>query len=174
MDAVLFLFQSLVNVFWSLVDVVVALLLVVLPWLPVLCWIGFWLFAVNWAKVFPVLWRGGFIGVLLLMFVAVLIWGSVAPPVDGKHVLLQLTVGNYFGKFVYVTMLTCIALLCGSVQLSGAFGRLTEFPEEPAGDDHGHGHHGHGHDSHGHDSHGGHENHHGHGDAHGTMHAAAH
>lgn len=151
MDALLFLLQSLMNVFWSLLDVVLALAMLVLPWLPVLAWIGFWLFAVNWAKVFPVLWRGGFIGVLLLMFVAVLVWGAVSPPVDGKHIMLQLTVGNFVGKFIYVTWLTCIALLCGSAQLSGAFSSLIQFPEEEETDDHGHGdHHGHGGDGHDH------------------------
>ncbi len=146
MDALINLLQSLVNVFWSLLDVVLAVFYVILPWLPVLAWVGFWTFAVNWAKAFPVLWRGGFIGVLLLMFVAVLVWGSVAPPPEGHHLLFGLTVGNYAGKFIYVTMLTCMALLSGSAQLSGTFGRLCEFPEEPEDD----GHAGHGHDDHGH------------------------
>lgn len=161
MDALFDLFSSLINVLWSLLDVVVNLVRVILPWLPLLAWVGFWTFAVNWAKAFPILRRGGFIGILLLMFVTVIVWGAVAPPVNGKHLMLGLSVSNYAGKFIYVTMLTCIALLCGSAQLSGAFGRLGEFPEEPAEDDHGHhGHsdHGHGHDSHGHnDGHGGHD-----------------
>ena len=161
MDALFDLFSSLINVLWSLLDVVVNLVRVILPWLPLLAWVGFWTFAVNWAKVFPILRRGGFIGILLLMFVTVIVWGAVAPPVNGKHLMLGLSVSNYAGKFIYVTMLTCIALLCGSAQLSGAFGRLGEFPEEPAEDDHGHD--GQGHDDHGHghdDGHGGHD--HGH------------
>jgi hypothetical protein len=162
MDALVDLFGSIVDVLWSMLNVVINLVRVLLPWLPLLAWVGFWTFAVNWAKAFPILRRGGMIGVLLLMFVSVLVWGAVSPPVDGHHVMLGLTVGNFTGKFIYVTMLTCIALLCGSAQLSGAFGRLGEFPEEPADDDHGHGH-GHGHDDHhggdqghGHDSHGTH------------------
>jgi hypothetical protein len=165
MDALVDLFSSLVDVLWSLLNVVVNLVRVIVPWLPLLAWIGFWTFAVNWAKAFPILRRGGLIGVFLLMFVTVLIWGSVAPPVNGEHVMFGLSVSNYVGKFIYVTMLTCIALLCGSAQLSGAFGSLCEFPEEPADDHHGHG--GHGHGGHGHDSHGGHDEHgHGH-DSHG-------
>ena len=160
MDALFDLFSSLINVLWSLLDVVVNLVRVILPWLPLLAWIGFWTFAVNWAKAFPILRRGGFIGILLLMFVTVIVWGAVAPPVNGKHLMLGLSVSNYAGKFIYVTMLTCIALLCGSAQLSGAFGRLGEFADAPAEDDHGH----HGHSDHGdgHDSHG-----HGHNDGHG-------
>lgn len=162
MEALYDLLSSVLDVFWSLLNVVVNLVRVVLPWLPLFAWIAFWSFAVNWGKVFPVLRRGGLIGVLLLMFVAVLVWGSIAPPVGGRHVMFGLTVSNYAGKFIYVTMLTCIALLCGSAQLSGAFGRLGEFPEEPEEDSHGHGSHGHG--DHGHDNHG-HEGH----DAHGHV-----
>jgi len=148
MDALFDLFNSLINVFWSLLDVVVNLVRLIQPWLPLLAWIGFWTFAVNWAKAFPILRRGGIIGVLLLMFVAVLVWGAVAPPVDGKHFMLGLKVSNYAGKFIYVTMLTCIAFLCGSAQLSGAFGSLEQFADEPTEDDHGHGGHGHDHDGH--------------------------
>ncbi len=158
MEALFELFSSLINVAWSLWNVVVSLVKVILPWLPLLAWIGFWTFAVNWAKTFPILRRGGLIGVFLLMFVTVLVWGAVAPPVEGTHFMFGLKVSNYAGKFIYVTMLTCIALLCGSAQLSGAFGKLCEFPEEPEDDGHGHGHddHGHGHssDGHGSDSHG--------------------
>ena len=139
MDAVWDLFSSLINVFGSLLDVVVNLSRLILPWLPLLAWMGFWTFAVNWAKALPILRRGGIVGVLLLMFVAVLVWGAVAPPMDGKHFMMGLTVSNYAGKFIYVTMLTCIALLCGSAQLSGAFGRLGLFPDEPSEDEHDHG-----------------------------------
>jgi hypothetical protein len=136
MDALVELFDSLINVFWSVLDVIVALVRIVLPWLPLLAWIAFWSLAVNWAKAFDVMRKGGFIGVLLMMFAAVMVWAAVAPPVDGHHVLFGLTVGNYAGKFVYVTMLTCIALLCGSVQLSGTFGSLCRFEEEDTSDDH--------------------------------------
>ncbi len=127
MDAVLELLTSLINVFWSVVDVVVALVNIVLPWLPLLAWIAYWSLAVNWVKAFDILRKGGFIGVLLLMFAAVIVWGAVAPPVDGVHTLFGLTVSNYAGKFIYVTMLTCIALLCGSAQMSGTFGSLVDF-----------------------------------------------
>ncbi|MEQ9408874.1 MAG: hypothetical protein RIK87_14150 [Fuerstiella sp.] len=144
MDAVIELLQSLVNVFWSVLDVVIALVHVILPWLPLLAWIAFWSLAVNWVRAFDILRRGGFIGLLLLMFLAVIVWGAAAPPVDGVHTLFGLTVSNYAGKFIYVTMLTCIALLCGSAQMSGAFGSLADFSDEEAeGAEAGHAVHGH-------------------------------
>lgn len=124
------LLQSLTNVFWSLLDVVIALVNVILPWLPLLAWIAFWSLAVNWVRTWDVLRNGGFIGVLLLMFVSVLVWGAVAPPPEGSHFLFGLSVSNYAGKFIYVTMLTCIALLCGSVQMSGTFGSLIDFSDQ--------------------------------------------
>jgi len=144
MDAFIDLLESLVNVFRSLLDVIVALVNIIVPRLPLLAWIAFWSLAVNWVKAFDVIRRGGWIGVLLLMFVSVLVWGAVSPPVDGAHTLFNLTVSNYVGKFVYVAMLTCIAFICGSVQMSGTFGSLIDFSDEdqPA-DDHGHSAHAH-------------------------------
>lgn len=130
MDSVVELYDSLKAVFWSLLDVVVALLNVIRPWLPLLGWIAFWSLAVNWSRTFDILRKGGFIGVLLMMFAAVLIWGAVYPPLEGNHVLFGLKVSNYAGKFIYVTMLTCIALLCGSAQMSGTFGSLIDFSDE--------------------------------------------
>ena len=134
MDALLELLQSLLNVFWSLLDVIVAFVHVILPWLPLLAWIAYWSLAVNWVKAFDIFRRGGYIGVLLLMFVAVIVWGAVAPPVEGSHTVFGLTVSNYAGKFIYVTMLTCIALLCGSVQMSGTFRSLVNFSDDSDAD----------------------------------------
>ena len=135
MDAVYQLLQSLQEVITALLHVVMALVNIVLPWFPLLVWIAFWSLAVNWSRAFDILRKGGAIGVLLLMFVSVLVWGSVAPPIEGSHSLFGLTVSNFAGKFVYVTMLTCIALLCGSAQMSGAFGSLVDFSDESAADD---------------------------------------
>ena len=135
------LLNSLLNVVWSLLDVVIALVNVVLPFLPLIAWIAYWSLAVNWAKTYDILRGGGYIGVLLLMFISVIIWGAVSPPPEGTHSLFGLTVSNYAGKFIYVTMLTCIALLCGSVQMSGTFGSLIDFSDEAeqeAANAHGH------------------------------------
>lgn len=130
MDAFIELIDNLVTLFWSLLDVVVALVKVVLPWLPLLAWIAFWTLAVNWVRAFDILRRGGFVGVLLLMFAAVLVWGAVAPPVAGHHEIFTLQVDNYPGKFFYVTALTCIAFLCGSAQMNGVARGLVRFDAE--------------------------------------------
>jgi hypothetical protein len=147
--------QNLLSAGW---DVLISLLMLVLPWTPLLAWVAFWLLAVNWVKLREVMIRGGWIGVVLIGLVMVLIWSVVAPPLSGSHHLFGLNVSNFVGKTVYVTALLTIMFLCGSVQLSGACGTLAQFPEaSPDHDDQGHGDHEHG-DGSGHaaDSHSGH------------------
>ena len=140
--------QKLLAASW---EVVISLLVLVLPWTPLLAWVAFWLLAVNWVKLREVMIRGGWIGVVLIGLVMVLVWSLVAPPVSGSHHLFGLNVSNFVGKTVYVTALLTIMFLCGSVQLSGACGSLAQFPEpSPDDGDHGHGDdHGHSADSHG-------------------------
>ncbi len=141
MSELLISLTDLVLAAWSLVKAVSGLLL---PWLPLAVWIGFWLFAVNWTKLREVLIsKGGLLGLLLIGAVWVLIWGSVAPPATGTHYLLGLAVSNFVGKLVYVTALYCLVFLCGSVQLSGCCNQWCEVTMPDP-----HGHAGHGHDDH--------------------------
>lgn len=133
-------------------EVIVQLLAVVVPWAPLVAWVAFWLLAVNWEKLYPVLAKGGAIGVALIGLMMILVWGLIAPPADGMHHLFGLNVANFAGKAIYVTMLFSIMLLCGSVQLSGACGSLVCFPDEVPD---AHDHHDGGHD----DGHGGHAHH---------------
>jgi hypothetical protein len=135
---------ALLGAAWQLV---ISLLAVVVPWTPLIAWLAFWLYAVDWVKLRAVMIQGGWIAVLLIGFVMILIWGLIAPPSSGHHYLLGLTLSNFVGKTVYVTALFTIMFLCGSVQLSGACGSWASFPEPAAEEEH----HGHGHDAgHGH------------------------
>lgn len=151
--------ESLLNLIEALLQVLASLGASIAPWWPLIAWIAFWTFAVNWLKLREVLHAGGWIGVVLIAVVMVMVWGIVAPPSDGFHHLLGLNVSNFVGKLMYVTGLLVIMLLCGSVQLSGAVDRYLHFVE-PIEDDH-HGHDDHGHGDHGHDAHGhgGHDSH---------------
>ncbi len=109
---------DLIIAVWSVLSAAFSMLL---PWMPLFAWIGFWLCAVDWVKLRTVLLQGGWTGFALTWFVAVLVWGVVAPPPDGTHHLFGLTVGNFVGKAVYMSALYCIMALCGMVQLSGAW-----------------------------------------------------
>jgi hypothetical protein len=153
------LLDSLQNLLLALVELLAMLAGTIAPWWPLIAWVAFWTLAVNWTKLRVVLLSRGFIGVLLIAFMWVLVWGIVAPPEGGSHHLLGLTVSNFVGKLMYVTALLVIALLCGSVQLSGAVDKYLHFVE-PIEDSHGDHDHGHGHDDgHGHDAHAAHNGH---------------
>jgi hypothetical protein len=143
MDAV---FESLKDLCLALAVLAVNVGRVLLPLIPLVAWVAYWTFGVNWTKLRAVLLQGGWVGLVLLGFLAVLVWGTVAPPAAGVHQFFGLTLGNFVGKTVLVTALVCIMLLCGSVQLSGACGTLCQF-DEPVEQDGHHGAHGDSHDS---------------------------
>ncbi|MEW4526867.1 MAG: hypothetical protein ACF8PG_15000 [Maioricimonas sp. JB045] len=124
------LLTSLWNVVVAVIELLVTLADTLWPWAPLIAWIAFWTLAVDWVKLRSVLWSGGIIGVLLIALTAVLVWGAVAPPADGAHYLFGLKVGNFVGKFVYVTGLLVIVFLCGAVQLSGCCDRYCTFSRE--------------------------------------------
>jgi hypothetical protein len=136
------LVESLYQLVIALGDLGMALGALVLPFLPLVVWVVFWIFGVNWLKLRVVLLEGGWVGIVLLGLFAVLVWGTVAPPPSGFHHFLGLTVSNFVGKTVLVTTLICIMFLCGAVQLSGACGSLCHF-EEPEPETTGHDAHAH-------------------------------
>ncbi|SFI34153.1 hypothetical protein [Planctomicrobium piriforme] len=128
--------MELLNSLWQVLVAVSGLLNVLLalllPWMPLFAWVAFWLLAVNWKQLYPVLQRGGWIGVVLTMLVAIFAWTAIAIPAGGQHHLFGLHVDNMFGKTVYVCGLTMIAFLCGTFQLSGGCDRWLRFEPEAA------------------------------------------
>ncbi|TWU12595.1 hypothetical protein CA54_14190 [Symmachiella macrocystis] len=126
---------NLLGAFWSVLSEIGGVLT---PWIPLIAWCVFWLFAVNWSKLRVVLRGGGWIALLLICAAAVLVWGSVAPGTHDFGIPGEDYAGNsnFVGKTVYVTGLLCIMLLCGAVQNSGACDRFCNFSddldEEPA------------------------------------------
>ncbi len=138
------LLQSLLKVVTSLLAFLVEVAQTLLPWTPLFAWIAFWLLAVNWLSLWPVLFqRGGWIGVVLLFCMVVLVWSVVAPPPDGMHHILGLNVSNMTGKLAYTTALTLIAFLCGTAQLNGFCKSWVRFDEPVLAEAHAHDGHGH-------------------------------
>jgi len=123
--------EQLSTVILALGTLLLTLIQALLPWTPLLAWIAFWLLAVNWRQLYPVLMRGGLVAVILTALMAILVWSSIAEPEGGFHYLFGLKVNNIYGKTVYVTGLAVIAALCGTVQLSGGCSSLCRF-DEPA------------------------------------------
>ncbi|GAB4140742.1 MAG: hypothetical protein Tsb009_10210 [Planctomycetaceae bacterium] len=124
------LIESLGDLIVALWDVFVSLAVLVAPWWPLIAWVAFWLFAVNWVKFRAVLLEGGWIGLVLLGLLMVLVWGTIAPPAEGTHSIFGLTLSNYVGKTVYVTTLFSIMFLCGSVQLAGSWPACCQFADD--------------------------------------------
>ncbi len=128
MEQVLSSFIEMVVSVWNFLTALVAQ---IAPWTPLIAWICFWLFAVNWVRLRDVMLKGGGIAVVLIGLVMVLIWGSASPD---SHFFFGHEISNFVGKTVYVTVLFCIMFLCGSVQLSGCCAQCCNF-EEPETDD---------------------------------------
>lgn len=135
MEALLDSLLQLVQALWG---ILVSLKSLLLPWLALAAWVAFWMFAVDWSKLRPLIWQrwGSWVGVALTGFVMILVWGSISPPTSGTHDILGLELSNYVGKTVYVTVLFCIMFLCGSVQLSGCCASCCNFADEPADEEH--------------------------------------
>jgi hypothetical protein len=137
------LWQLLVNL-WFLVVGVGA---VVVRYGLVIAWVVWWLWAVNWNKAWPVLARGAWAPVLLLLLTVALVWSRLAP--SDCDCLALVTVPNFWWQLGAVGLLAAIALFCGWLQ--GVFGwapaevSLEPPPDEdlhghehPVGTDHGH------------------------------------
>jgi hypothetical protein len=95
--------------------------------LPLAVWIVWWLLAVNWQKLWPVLARGAWAPVVLLLLMEAVVWSRLEP----WRFIWQL--GIAFG-------LAALALFCGWLQ-----GRLHSTPgevplEPPIAVDDGHSH----------------------------------
>jgi len=125
--------DSFLELFYAVWTLLATLGQTVLPWLPLIVWCVFWLFAVNWQSMHKTLWSGGWIAILLIAATAVLVWGSVDPSTHDFGITASDYQGtsNFVGKTVYVTGLLAIMMLCGAVQNSGAVDRFISFADEP-------------------------------------------
>lgn len=110
--------------------------------LPVVLWAAFWLFAVNWKKVWPVLREGAWAPGLLLILITAIVWSRIAP--GTRSVLGIMTLPNFWWQLAAVSALAGCALFAGWLQGVWGYTPLEVSVEPPAHSDHGHGHdHGH-------------------------------
>src|SRR5437588_13113531 len=63
-----------------------------LRWSPLILWITWWLWGVNWKKAWPVLTGGAWLALLLLVVLVALAWSQIAP----SHYLLP----NFYWQLV--------------------------------------------------------------------------
>jgi hypothetical protein len=106
---------------------------------PVGLWCAWWLFCVDWRKTWPVLARGGWLGVVLLLFVITLAWSGISP--TSCNCLRVVTIPNFWWQLGYVSTLTALALFCGWLQAQFGWVPPEVAFDPPAHHDHGHGGH---------------------------------
>jgi hypothetical protein len=90
----------------------------VLGWALLLFWLAWWLWGVNWQKVWPVLARGAWLPALLVIVAAALAWSQIYP--SESTCLGIVTVPNFWWQLGDVGLLAALTLLCGWLQ--GVFG----------------------------------------------------
>jgi hypothetical protein len=120
--------------------VLVNLLAVGLHWLLLIVWIAWWLWGVNWRRVWPVLAAGAWVPVALLGIVAALVWSQVDPrPLKPWPDLGSVEIATFWWQLGAVASLAALALFCGWLQ--GVFGwEPPELTLEPPDMDITHGH----------------------------------
>jgi hypothetical protein len=104
-------------------------------------WIAWWLWAVNWKKLWPVLAEGAWAPVVLLMVGGALAWSQLAP--STCSCLGIVIVPNFWWQLSDVALLAILALLCGWVQglMHWQPAEISLEPPASPGNDHGHGEH---------------------------------
>lgn len=109
-------------------------------WILLILWIVWWLGAVNWTKMWPVLGKGAWAPLVLLCVLTALVWSRIAP--DACSCGLP----AFWAHLGWTVALVLLAFVCGWLQ--GLFGWTpAEVNVNPPAHHHGHGHD-HGHDHH--------------------------
>ncbi len=109
-------------------------------WPLLIVWVAWWLLAVNWRRLWPVLAEGGWAPLVLFVLLGAFAWSRVAP--DEWYLTPGAVVPNFWWQLLAVALLAASALFCGWLQ--GVMGRVPpeislEPPAAPAhGHDHGH------------------------------------
>lgn len=117
------------------------MLAMLLSLIPLLVWMAFWLFAVNWKKVWPILSEGAWAPVVLLGFLSALVWAQLSPTCRLVPLL-----PHFWHQLAGVGLVIGAALFSGWLQGLLHYSPVEIAVEPPAHHDHGHGHgHDHGH-----------------------------
>jgi hypothetical protein len=109
---------------------------------PIVLWMVWWLWAVNWKHAWPALAKGGWAPVVLLIFLSAEAWSRINP--ESCNSLGFMSIPNFWWQLGCVSALITLALFCGWLQgvMSWTPPEIPVNPEPPAGDfDHGHVHH---------------------------------
>jgi hypothetical protein len=136
------LYQTLGDLVQILIRLVVEILHLGMIWSPVIFWIAWWTFAVNWTKACRVLKDGAWAPLVLLWLMIAGVWSQVNPTV----LVLgpNLALANFWWQLLAVGLAIGSALFCGWLQMHYGW-TPTEISVEPPAHApdaaHGQGHH---------------------------------
>jgi hypothetical protein len=89
------------------------LLLLAVQWSLLIAWVAWWLCGVNWRKAWPMLARGGWVPLVLIMFVSAHVWSHLEP----RSFSLGFTIiPNFWWQLIATGILMSLTLLCGWMQ----------------------------------------------------------
>jgi hypothetical protein len=125
------LWQSFWQIMVSVGEFVVELLRLGVHWSLLIAWLAWWLWGVNWKKLWPVLSGGAWVPLVLLMVLGALAWSRISPT----------EYANFWWQLGAIGLLAAATFFCGWLQ--GVFGWTpAEINlEPPAPSAHGHAHH---------------------------------
>src|SRR5262249_42972354 len=106
--------ESVEKIAIDFVGLLEALLFLGLHFALLIAWVAWWLRAVGWRKAWPVLARGGWAPLVLLMIVAALVWSRLAPSTYDDLGFVR--IGNFWWQLGAVSLLAGVTLLCGWLQ----------------------------------------------------------
>lgn len=108
------IFETLWQLVLELGKLVGQILSLGLHWSLLIAWIAWWLWAVNWNRVWPTLRQGAWAPAVLLIIISALVWSRVAP--SECSCLGFATVPNFWWQLGAVGLLTSVTLFCGWLQ----------------------------------------------------------
>ena len=110
--------MDILATFWQLVidlgKLLVEILALALNWSLLLAWFGWWLFGVNWKKLWHALAMGAWVPLVLLMVLSALVWSRLDP--TDCECLGFVTVPNFWWHLGGVSLLVAVTFFCGWVQ----------------------------------------------------------
>ena len=109
-----------------------------LQWSLLIVWTAWWLWGVNWSRVWPVLSEGAWAVLLLLMVVSALVWSQMIP---ADCDCIGVTIPNFWWQLLGISLLTGFTLLCGWVQGTLGWAPAEIDLESAESVANGHGHH---------------------------------
>src|SRR5437764_451168 len=106
--------------------------------IPVVLWMAFWLFAVNWNNAWPTLREGAWAPVVLLGLLAAIVWSQLLP---GPCCPFVAALPNFWWQLGVVALLIGCALFAGWLQGVLHYSPVEVSAEPPAHHDHAGDHH---------------------------------